>query len=62
MEKAFIYLRVSSQGQIDGYGFDRQEEECRDMPGKLDLRLLESTGRRGFPEPQMKAIGQLFRR
>lgn len=29
MEKAFLYLRVSSPGQIEGHGFDRQEETCK---------------------------------
>ncbi len=29
MEKAFLYLRVSGLGQVDGYGFDRQEATCR---------------------------------
>lgn len=29
MEKAFLYLRVSGLGQVDGYGFDRQEKACR---------------------------------
>jgi DNA invertase Pin-like site-specific DNA recombinase len=29
MKKAYCYLRVSSQNQIDGYGFDRQEEAIR---------------------------------
>ncbi|MEW6658785.1 MAG: recombinase family protein [Thermodesulfobacteriota bacterium] len=28
MEKAYVYLRVSGLGQVDGYGFDRQEETC----------------------------------
>ena len=39
MEKAFIYLRVSSQGQIDGYGFDRQEEECREYARKAGFEI-----------------------
>jgi site-specific DNA recombinase len=30
MEKAFLYLRVSGLGQVDGYGFDRQEGTCRE--------------------------------
>jgi site-specific DNA recombinase len=29
MEKAFLYLRVSTPGQVDGFGLDRQEEACR---------------------------------
>ena len=29
MKRAYCYLRVSSQNQIDGYGFDRQEEAVR---------------------------------
>jgi DNA invertase Pin-like site-specific DNA recombinase len=30
MEKAFLYLRVSTPGQVDGFGFDRQEGTCRE--------------------------------
>lgn len=29
MEKCFLYLRVSGLGQVDGFGFDRQEKACR---------------------------------
>jgi site-specific DNA recombinase len=29
MEKTFLYLRVSTPGQAEGFGFDRQEEACR---------------------------------
>jgi site-specific DNA recombinase len=29
MQKAFLYLRVSTPGQVEGCGFDRQEEVCR---------------------------------
>lgn len=29
MAKTYLYLRVSGLGQVDGYGFDRQEETCR---------------------------------
>ncbi len=29
MKKIFAYLRVSTPGQVDGCGFDRQEEACR---------------------------------
>lgn len=29
MEKTFLYLRVSTPGQVEGCGFDRQEETCR---------------------------------
>jgi DNA invertase Pin-like site-specific DNA recombinase len=29
MGKTFLYLRVSTPGQVDGFGFDRQEEVCR---------------------------------
>lgn len=30
MKKSYLYLRVSGLGQVDGYGFDRQEETCRE--------------------------------
>jgi site-specific DNA recombinase len=34
MEKAIAYLRVSGQGQVNGYGFDRQEEAINKFAGK----------------------------
>jgi site-specific DNA recombinase len=39
MEKVFLYLRVSTPGQIDGYGFDRQEETCRDFARKAGYEV-----------------------
>lgn len=39
MEKAFLYLRVSTPGQIDGYGFDRQEEACKDFARKAGYEI-----------------------
>jgi site-specific DNA recombinase len=41
MVKTFIYLRVSSAGQIDGYGFDRQEEACRTYARENGLEVAE---------------------
>jgi DNA invertase Pin-like site-specific DNA recombinase len=29
MEQAYLYLRVSGLGQVDGFGFERQEKACR---------------------------------
>ncbi len=29
LKNSFLYLRVSGLGQVDGYGFDRQEKTCR---------------------------------
>ena len=40
MEKVFVYLRVSTPGQIDGYGFDRQEETCRDFARKAGYEII----------------------
>ena len=31
MKKSFLYLRVSSPGQVDKFGFDRQEDDCRNF-------------------------------
>jgi site-specific DNA recombinase len=41
MEKAFLYLRVSGLGQVDGYGFDRQEETCRAWAKKAGYEVAE---------------------
>ncbi|HEY9073821.1 MAG TPA: recombinase family protein [Desulfobaccales bacterium] len=34
MEKAFLYLRVSTPGQVEGCGLDRQEGVCRAYAGE----------------------------
>lgn len=41
MRKAFAYLRVSGLGQVDGYGFDRQEETIRAYAKKAGLEIVE---------------------
>jgi site-specific DNA recombinase len=40
MTKAFLYLRVSTPGQIEGNGFDRQEETCRIYAGKAGYEII----------------------
>ena len=37
--KAYAYLRVSSQGQVEGNGFDRQEDAIREYIKKAGLEL-----------------------
>lgn len=39
--KAFAYLRVSSQGQIDGDGFRRQEDEIRRFAESSDIKIVD---------------------
>jgi site-specific DNA recombinase len=39
MEKAFLYLRVSTPGQVEGCGFDRQEEVCRAWAGEAGYEV-----------------------
>ena len=39
MVKAFFYLRVSGTAQIDGFGFDRQEESCRNYAKKAGISV-----------------------
>ena len=34
MTKVFIYVRVSTAGQLDGSGLDRQEETCREFAAR----------------------------
>ncbi|SPD75670.1 Resolvase, N-terminal domain protein [uncultured Desulfobacterium sp.] len=36
-EKAYGYLRVSGKGQVNGHGFDRQEQSIRDYASKNGL-------------------------
>jgi site-specific DNA recombinase len=39
MEKAYLYLRVSSFSQVDGFGFDRQEDVCRAYARKVGYEI-----------------------
>jgi site-specific DNA recombinase len=41
MVNTFIYLRVSSSTQIDGNGFDRQEEACRSYAKANGLEVVD---------------------
>ncbi len=41
MIKAFGYLRVSSQGQVDGYGFDRQESTIKAYAEKAGFEIVK---------------------
>jgi site-specific DNA recombinase len=40
MGKAYCYLRVSGLGQVDGFGFDRQEETCREYAKRNGLEIV----------------------
>lgn len=42
MRNAFAYLRVSSAGQVDGHGFDRQREAVDDYAKRNGLRIVET--------------------
>ena len=39
MGKAYLYLRVSSLSQVDGFGFDRQEEVCLAYAKKAGYKI-----------------------
>ena len=39
MKQAYLYLRVSGLGQVDGFGFDRQEKACRAFCKKNKLKV-----------------------
>lgn len=41
MKKAFAYLRVSGQGQIEGHGFDRQLESIGHFARKHGIELVQ---------------------
>jgi DNA invertase Pin-like site-specific DNA recombinase len=40
MEKCFVYLRVSGQGQVGGDGFTRQLEACRKYAAAHGLKIV----------------------
>jgi site-specific DNA recombinase len=42
MQKAVAYLRVSSQGQVAGTGFDRQRELCGRYAEKYNFHIVET--------------------
>jgi len=42
MKKAFAYLRVSGQGQVEGYGFDRQAETIEAYARKAGYQIVNS--------------------
>lgn len=62
MIKAYGYLRVSSQGQVEGYGFDRQEATIREYAERAGVEIVkffkeegisgtkDETGRPAFQE------------
>ena len=39
MGKVYLYLRVSSPSQVDGFGFDRQEEVCQAYAKKVGYEI-----------------------
>jgi DNA invertase Pin-like site-specific DNA recombinase len=41
MEKAYGYCRVSGAGQIDGNGFDRQEEEIKKFASTHKIEIVQ---------------------
>ena len=41
MEPAFVYLRVSSNRQLDGFGFDRQLETVKRFATKNSYKIVE---------------------
>jgi len=41
MKKAYGYLRLSGQGQLDGNGFDRQEQTIQDFAKSADIKIVK---------------------
>jgi len=39
--KAYGYLRVSGQGQVDGNGFERQEEAISRFAQKANIEIVQ---------------------
>ncbi len=40
MENAYIYTRVSTLIQVDGFSLDAQEEEIRDFAKRRDISIV----------------------
>ena len=40
MENAYIYTRVSTLIQVDGFSLDAQEEEIRAFAGQRDINIV----------------------
>jgi DNA invertase Pin-like site-specific DNA recombinase len=64
MTKAFVYLRVSGRGQIEGDGFDRQLLACQKFARENDCEIAESFEERGVcGETELEdrpALSELF--
>ena len=55
--KAYAYLRVSSQGQVEGNGFDRQEDAIREYIKKLGSSWKVYSEKRVSLEPPTRTNG-----
>ena len=62
MIKAYGYLRVSGQGQIDGDGFRRQEDEIRSYCKSSGFELAGVYQEQGVSRQPTKLSAQLSRR
>ena len=52
MENAYIYTRVSTLIQVDGFSLDAQEEEIRDFAKRRDISIVgkySDEGKSGNP-------------
>ncbi len=61
MKKAFVYLRVSGQGQIEGDGFPRQLKACKAYSAKSDIKVARVFREEGVSGTKDSAARPAFR-
>jgi DNA invertase Pin-like site-specific DNA recombinase len=61
MQKAFAYLRVSGQGQVEGDGFPRQLKACKAYAAKNDIKVARVFREEGVSGAKDSAARPAFR-
>jgi DNA invertase Pin-like site-specific DNA recombinase len=61
MKKAFAYLRVSGQGQVEGDGFPRQLKACKAFAAKNEIKLVRVFREEGVSGTKESAARPAFR-
>ncbi len=63
MENAYIYTRVSTLIQVDGFSLDAQEEEIRDFAKRRDISIVgkySDEGKSGKNAEHRPAFSQMM--
>ena len=61
MPKAYAYLRVSSQGQIEGHGFDRQLESINLFARKHGVEIVQVFQEEGISGTKDEKVRPAFK-